>query len=190
MLKPLPFSWRLSRYEPQLRASREWESWTDRTDVGHSFNGFVLTEEEYLRIEDAYIAAATRFAVDVSASVFRVVYVGHQSGQYALVAGQTVIRSDLGPLVRGNLRGDLDCAIESTEGLYQLAFGYDRLAGGQAQAGAASGLGRGRGRRRPRPRARRRARRGSRGCKRLTIAGATRCIREPGPTGTPIRLVP
>lgn len=93
--------------------------------MGHSFNGFVLTEEEYLRIEDAYIAAATRFAVDVSASVFRVVYVGHQSGQYALVAGQTVIRSDLGPLVRGNLRGDLDCAIESTEGLYQLAFGYD-----------------------------------------------------------------
>ncbi len=28
------------------------------------------------------------------------------------------------------------------------------------------------------------------GAKRLTFAGAIRCSREPGPTGTPIRLVP
>jgi hypothetical protein len=46
-------------------------------------------------------------------------------GDFALTEHQQVVRSDLAPIVRGNLRGDLDCALESIDGILQVAFGYD-----------------------------------------------------------------
>lgn len=126
VLDPPPFSWRISRYEPELRrGDPQYESWTDYADVGQSFNGLVLTLEEYFRVEDAYIAAALAFAVDMASTTFRVAYLGHHDDGYALSEGQRVVRSDIAPVVRGNLRGKLDCVLESADGSCQIAFGYD-----------------------------------------------------------------
>lgn len=126
-LQRLPYCWRVSRYEPELREREtRWESWTDYSDIGAAFNGVVLSPEEYYRVEDTYIAAAVRFAVDASAVLLRVTYVGHhQAPDFALDPDQIVVRSDLGPIIRGNLRGNLDCALEATNGRLQVAFGYD-----------------------------------------------------------------
>jgi hypothetical protein len=125
-LTRLPHSWRVSRYEPALRArGSERESWTDHSDVGKCFNGITLTEEEYLRVENLYIDAVTRFAVDAAGDVFEVVYVGHQETGFGVSRGQTIPRSDLAPLVRGNLRGDLDCALQAAAGTCQIEFGFD-----------------------------------------------------------------
>jgi hypothetical protein len=125
-LQRLPYCWRVSRYQPELRARETpWESWTDRSDVGAAFNGIVLTREEYERVEGTYAAAVTRFAIDAAAAVFRIVYVGHSAGGFALTPDQRVVRSDLAAIVRGNLRGDLDCALESVDAGLQIAFGYD-----------------------------------------------------------------
>lgn len=124
-LRPLPHSWRVSRYQEELRGDPRWASWTDVSDVGQTFNGMVLTSEEYHRVENSYISTSVRFAALTSASLFRVVYVGHQSGDFDLSAGQLVVRSDVGPIVRGNLRGELDCAIEAVNGRLQIAFGFD-----------------------------------------------------------------
>jgi hypothetical protein len=116
-LDPLPNCWRLSRYEPALRArDSRWESWTSYSDVGKEFNGITLTFEEYLRVENLYIDAVTRFAMDAAADVFRVVYIGHQQTGFGLSAGQRLLLSDLAPVVRGNLRETLDCALEGVEG--------------------------------------------------------------------------
>lgn len=126
LLVPLPYSWRLSRYEPELRAGAAgWESWTDYSDVGRSFNGLILTMEEYLRVENTYVDAAVRFALEFPTELFRVAYVGQQSDGFALREGQSLVRSDLAAVVRGNLRGLLDCAVVSTDGACQVAFGYD-----------------------------------------------------------------
>ncbi len=125
-LRPLRYSWQVSRYDPELRElETRWESWTDRSDIGGTFNGLVVYPEEYQRVEESYVTAAVQFAVDASARLFRVVYVGHQGTGFALEPDQVVGRSDLGLIVRANLRGHLDCAVESTNGAYQLAFGYD-----------------------------------------------------------------
>lgn len=124
-LSPLPHSWRVSRYEEQLRGYPGWESWIHVSEVGDMFNGIVLSDEEYLRVENTYISAVVRFAVATSSSLFRVLYVGHQNADFALTPGQLVVRSDVGPIVRGNLRGELDCALESDNGRLQIAFGYD-----------------------------------------------------------------
>ncbi|MEH3068180.1 MAG: hypothetical protein PGN15_09055 [Aeromicrobium erythreum] len=94
-------------------------------DVGSRFNGIVLSDEEYVRVENTYIAAVVRFSVATSASLFRVVFMGSQDANFALSAGQLVVRSDVGPIVRGNLRGELDCALEAVNGRLQIAFGYD-----------------------------------------------------------------
>jgi hypothetical protein len=122
----LPHSWRVSRYEPALRAAgSEWASWTDYSDVGKTFNGMVLTEQEYLRVENLYLDAAARFAADAAAEVFEVVYVDHQQDGFELFAGQKLPRSDLGPVVRGSLRGTLDCALQAVSGTCQFEFGFD-----------------------------------------------------------------
>jgi hypothetical protein len=125
-LRQLPFSWRLSRYEPALRTrDSEWESWTAHSDIGKTFNGIPLTLEEYLRVEDLYLDGATRFAIDAAAEVFEVVYVGHKDERFGVSAGQRLARSDLGPIVRANLRGDLECALLAASGTLQIEFGFD-----------------------------------------------------------------
>jgi hypothetical protein len=121
---PLPHSWRVCRYEKQLRGPG-WESWTDMADVGERFNGIVLSEEEYVRVENTYIAAVVRFAAVTSASLFRVDFLGSQDANFALSPGQLIVRSDLGAIVRGNLRGELDCTLEADNRRLQIAFGWD-----------------------------------------------------------------
>lgn len=109
-----------------MRRDTSWESWTEISDVGERFNGIVLSSEEYLRVETLYIDAVARFAHDAGADGgFSVVFRGHQSPDFALSLGQEILRSDLAPIVRGNLRGDLDCALEDLSGTFQLEFGYD-----------------------------------------------------------------
>lgn len=115
-LRRLPYCWRVSRYSPELRvAGAQWESWIDVSQVGQTYNGLPLTSEEYQRVEDAYVHAAFQFALDTSTQVFRIAYLGHQEDGYALSPDQTLLRFDLGPVVRGNLRGSLDCGLEGTD---------------------------------------------------------------------------
>ena len=125
-VRRLPYCWRVSRYSPELRIpDSKWESWIDVSQVGQTFNGLLLTSEEYQRVEDAYVHAAFQFALDTSTQVFRIAYLGHQEEGYALSPDQTLLRSDLGPVVRGNLRGSLDCGLEGTEYGCQILFGFD-----------------------------------------------------------------
>jgi hypothetical protein len=57
-------SYRITKFDPALRnADGAYLSadWTSSSDVGREFNGVVLTESEYARVEDAYITTAVRF---------------------------------------------------------------------------------------------------------------------------------
>lgn len=131
----MAYCWRLSRYESQLRMrDSPWESWIGYSDVGQVFNGIVLTAEEYVRVENLYIDAVTRFALDASAELFTVARIGHQTGSFSLFEGQTLLRSDLAPVVRGNLRETLDCTLEDVQQACQIEFGYDLYMGIAATA--------------------------------------------------------
>ena len=125
-LERLPYSWRISRYESALRAAgSQWESWTDHSDAGSKFNGLLLTREEYIRVENLYIDALTRFAVDAGAESFTIAWMNHQEEPFALAQGLVLPRSDLAPVARGNLRGELDCALEAPGAVLQIEFGFD-----------------------------------------------------------------
>jgi hypothetical protein len=49
------FEHRVSKYDPCLRDQSRPE-WTSVSDIGRSFAGAVLTQEEYRRVEDAALA--------------------------------------------------------------------------------------------------------------------------------------
>lgn len=59
----------LSKYDARRR-SGEVEDWTSHDDIGASFNGSVLTPEEYQRVEDLYIAAVETLARAAGARLF------------------------------------------------------------------------------------------------------------------------
>lgn len=123
---PLPHSWRLSRYEHRLRSSSSrWESWTSYSDVGKKFNGLELVLDEYVRVENLYIAAITRFAVELGVHTVVVGYVANGGRESGVTDGQEFSGSDLAPLIRGNLREQVNCVIADTAGALQVAFGYD-----------------------------------------------------------------
>ncbi len=48
---------RISKYDPRLRICGKYmaDEWTDYSDIGRSFDGKILTEEEYLSIENRYL---------------------------------------------------------------------------------------------------------------------------------------
>jgi hypothetical protein len=126
MIHRLPYSWRVSRHDPELRdRGLLSDVWLSHNDIGRVFQGVPLTREEYERVENLYVQAAVRFAIDVGASQLRIVYVGHQEDRFDLEPGQVLPRADIGPVVRANLRGQLDCALEALDAGFQLAFGYD-----------------------------------------------------------------
>lgn len=55
--------YRVTKYDPALRENGAFtaDEWTSYSDVGRSFGGVRLTEEEYLRVEAAYLFAVEAF---------------------------------------------------------------------------------------------------------------------------------
>jgi hypothetical protein len=81
--------------------------------------------EEYIRVENSYVETAMYFAMEFPGAAFAIAALSQQEDGFDLRKGQTLLRSDLAAIIRGNLRGDLDCVLETTNGECQLAFGYD-----------------------------------------------------------------
>ncbi|WP_320670049.1 hypothetical protein [Patulibacter defluvii] len=116
----------MSRHAPAARQeSPVWESWTEIADVGDTFNGIPLTLAEYVSVESAYVSAALRFAFESGVEVLEIPFVGSSPPGFGVVAGHRVPRSDLGALVRANLRAELDCTLRGIDGGFEVSFGYD-----------------------------------------------------------------
>ena len=61
---PVRHEYRVTKYNPQNR-DRDGRylgtEWTSYSDIGKCFDGKVLTEQEYLKAEDAFMSAAVSF---------------------------------------------------------------------------------------------------------------------------------
>ena len=54
------FYWRVTKYNPSgrdINGAYTENEWTSSSDINSSFNGKVLTIEEYMKVENAYAAA-------------------------------------------------------------------------------------------------------------------------------------
>ncbi|MFD6416237.1 hypothetical protein [Streptomyces sp. NPDC060194] len=98
----------LSKYD-DARRSGEVDDWTDHSDIGQSFDGTVLTEEEYQRVEDLYIDAVDVLAEAVGADRFALVslYPGEPTPAWLgeVYEGRVVDRRSALRFLRATLRG-------------------------------------------------------------------------------------
>lgn len=53
------FRYEITKYNPEYRDGRKYlkEEWTAICDIGKSYDGKIFTEDEYKRVEDAYVEA-------------------------------------------------------------------------------------------------------------------------------------
>lgn len=129
--------WRVSKYDPSRRDAvgrYVHEEWTSVYDIGKSIAGQVLTVEEYLRVENAYIETAMVFHADAGAPFLlaRDVEIAGSNpnipGDVVSVPpaeGQPIGRADLVAVIRSCLREIFWCRLEAEEKLCMIHFGYD-----------------------------------------------------------------
>jgi len=66
-MNALPYTWRISKYDPAPRNAQGHylaDDWTFFAQVGRSFNGRQLTYKDYASVESAYVRFAMLFLAD------------------------------------------------------------------------------------------------------------------------------
>ena len=119
--------YRITKYDPKFRDDRGAYTkgdWTSFSDVGGKFGGVILSKEEYLHTESAYIGVAMRFLVEdnVPALYARDVENRFNSG-HAPAKGSLISNNQLPAICRAVLREEFWCKLEA--GGRFLHFGYD-----------------------------------------------------------------
>ncbi len=119
--------YRVTKHNPQFRDAGGVyirEDWTSFSDIGSSFGGVIFREDEYLRVESAYVAVAMCFLDEDGAPMLRAWGVENRvRSTVALTEGSLVPRSDLPTVCRLILREEFWCRLEA--GGRFLHFGYD-----------------------------------------------------------------
>ena len=115
---------RITKYDPSLRDSTGafmGPDWTSHSDIGGSFGGRVLTEQEYLRVESAYVASAIAL---LSADGVTSLRVHDLERGGSIREGQEIGLDSVDALFRSVLRDEFWCRFESADGAF-VHFGYD-----------------------------------------------------------------
>ena len=118
--------YRVTKYDPALRGPNDEyhvDDWISFTQIGKPFRGVVLTEQEYKRVERAYIKAALAFLSESGIAALRVE--GLEIRQQPLTFGEgSVLTLEQLPDVIGRiLREDLWCRLQADNGFVH--FGWD-----------------------------------------------------------------
>jgi len=125
-VRSLPFTWRVSRYDPALRdehGSYTARTWTSIADVGAVFEGRELTLDEYQRVEDAYAAAFLAFADEAAVTQLQVRQLEH--GGNGLRDRALLTLSEAAEVLRSMLREQVVCKLESPENDFFVHVGFD-----------------------------------------------------------------
>jgi hypothetical protein len=119
--------YRVTKYNPALRdASGAYlvDEWILVKDIGRAFGGVVLTEGEYLRVEQAYVNSANAFLREGGLNSLTVVGLENPKG-LTLDFGEDSILSleRVGDVIPQILREEFWCRLECQCGF--LHFGWD-----------------------------------------------------------------
>ncbi|MEU3792531.1 hypothetical protein [Streptomyces fructofermentans] len=118
----------LCKYD-EARRRGDIDDWTDHSDIGASFDGRILTAEEYQRTEDRYIEAVDILARAAGASHFTLRNVFLNSPPPAWLGevyeGRTVDKASALRMLRGHMSGDTPAAwFESQEMCMRMGFDF------------------------------------------------------------------
>jgi hypothetical protein len=121
-------SFRVTKYDPALRdvtGGYLRDEWTAYSDVGRVFNGEVLSRENYLEVEDAYVDVALSMLRKASIAALRVDGLERRGTEsIALVEGQVLVIDEIGLVVRSMLREELWCRLEGADSFVHVGYDY------------------------------------------------------------------
>ena len=121
------YQYRITKYDPNLRDSAgafTQEQWTSYSDIGSSFENGTLTEQEYLRVESAYITSAINLLRESGINELTVSGLEQHDEPSSLHNGQSIQLSVISQYFQGVLRENYWCRFESNTGAF-VHFGYD-----------------------------------------------------------------
>lgn len=121
------FEYRVTKYDPAFRdrgGRYLREEWTSVGDIGRSFEGGVLTQEEYLRVEDVHLKTVLAFLREAGCDRLLAVGVENHGGcPTAPADGDSLAGPRLEDAIRRLLRAEFWCRLEG-DGCF-LHFGHD-----------------------------------------------------------------
>ena len=129
------FEFRVTKYDPARRDAHgafTGDEWTSFGDVGGSFSGVQLTEEDYRRVESAYMVSAASFMREAGVPTLSVVSLENYAAATLPFGESTSLgTADLGAVVRRLLRGEFWCRLESVGGFIHVGRDYYMYVGVQ-----------------------------------------------------------
>lgn len=125
-LMPPRHQYRVTKFDPANRNEAGHyiaDEWYLHSQVGDTFGGVLLTEDEYLRTEGAYISTAVRFHADAGQPDIFAISVEDNRRLGAPAEGSLITVDQLPALCRAMIREDYWCRIEGRD--FFIHFGYD-----------------------------------------------------------------
>ena len=138
------YQYRITKYDPSLReagGAYPVDDCTSRSDRGKSFGGVLLTENDYLSVEQAYLGAAAAFLTE--ARVTELTVIGQESHGQAPNApqdGSRIKTEDVPAVLRSLLREDFWCKLESPAAFIHVGYDYYMYIGTSVEATSASAV--------------------------------------------------
>lgn len=136
-------SFRVTKFDPRKRDEAGaflHDAWISVSDIGSAFAGEVLTQADYLRVEDAYVSSVRQFMVAAHIDTLRLVDLSIVSPPGVAVQkyfcdgvldrcqmlkeSSIVPNAHIDDVIRGALREILWCRLEGARGFY-VHFGHD-----------------------------------------------------------------
>jgi hypothetical protein len=122
------YQYRVTKYDPSHRSASGaylGEDWISRSDIGSQFGGVVLTQQRYLEVEQAYLDAAKAFLVEADIRCLRVCGLeNHRRNAAAPKAGSDVSTEAVSSVLRGLLREDFWCKLETSTAFVHVGWDY------------------------------------------------------------------
>jgi len=119
--------YRVTKYDPALRDAHGAyiaDEWILFKDIGRTFGGVVLTEGEYLRVEQAYIKSAIAFLREGGINSLTVEGIeNHEGLELEFGEGSVLSLERVGDVIRQILREEFWCRLECQGGFVH--FGWD-----------------------------------------------------------------
>lgn len=124
--------YRITKYDPANRAPTDaylLNTWTSRSDIGKTFDGALLTPEEYNRFEEAYIAAAVAFLQESGCTALTVSSQECHREKPQSQDGDSLSMPQIAEAIRGMLREEYWCRLECSDAFIHIGYDYSMYLG-------------------------------------------------------------
>ena len=122
------FEFRVTKYDPAFRSPNGAylrDDWTSVNDVGQSFDGRLLTNAEYQRVESAYIASALAFLRESGTTSMKVRGLEyHGSAPLPFGEGAVVSLEQAEAIVPRVLREEFWCKLDGSDSFVHIGYDY------------------------------------------------------------------